>query len=47
MGRGRAGDNGEAAPRVCVPANAVSEFIGLLYAIADQSLLIRVVYYYS
>jgi len=24
------GHNGEAAPRVCVPANEVSEFIGLL-----------------
>ena len=26
------GHNGEAAPRVCVPANAVSAFIGLLVA---------------
>ncbi|SVD54339.1 uncharacterized protein METZ01_LOCUS407193, partial [marine metagenome] len=26
------GHNGEAAPRVCVPANAVSVLIGLLYA---------------
>jgi len=28
------GHNGEAAPHVCVPANAVSDLIFLLYAIA-------------
>ncbi|GAC06458.1 hypothetical protein GCHA_4072 [Paraglaciecola chathamensis S18K6] len=30
------GHNGEAAPRVCVPANVVSEFIGLLADIANN-----------
>ena len=30
------GHNGEAAPRVCVPANEVSAFIELLYAVAKM-----------
>ena len=33
-GRRHVGHNGEAAPRVCVPANVVSEFIELLCVIA-------------
>ena len=31
-GRRHVGHNGEAAPRVCVPANEVSALIGLLVA---------------
>ena len=32
------GHNGAAAPRVCVPANVVSAFIGLLCLIAENIL---------
>ena len=36
MGHKQAGNNGEAAPRECVPANEVSECIDLLYAVAKM-----------
>ena len=35
-GRRHVGHNGEAAPHVCVPANAVSDLIFLLYAKSEQ-----------
>jgi hypothetical protein len=34
--------NGEAAPRVCVPANEVSEFIELLYRYSPIFLRINI-----
>ena len=34
------GHNGEAAPRVCVPANEVSVLIGLLYFNVEKTLVI-------
>ncbi|AZN32682.1 hypothetical protein EJ103_08060 [Pseudoalteromonas sp. Xi13] len=42
-GRRHVGNNGEAAPRVCVPANEVSVLIGLLCEFSD--LILKVLGY--
>ena len=43
MGHNQAGYNGEAAPRVCVPANEVSEFIELLGGIVSPKIYTNMV----